>query len=70
MIKITVDSTEELNEVREVLHNKSCSTHHPCPYLGSTSTDCHCAECVAGYYKDKVRIYKRETVEIPTPIAV
>lgn len=66
MIKITVDTEEELNNVREALKDIAC-TNTTC-----SEQDLHipCSECMGNYFKSKVLLYKKEIVEIPAPIVV
>lgn len=64
MIKISVDTEEELQHVRRVLKSEACS-HNCCP-----TYDKDCCVCIDTYCEDKVRLYKREVVEEPAPIVV
>lgn len=68
MIKIVVDTEEELNIVRRVLRTEACS-HQNCHNLGKRDLTL-CAECVDRYHNMKVRLYKNEIVEIPEKISV
>ena len=68
MIKIAVDTEEELNVVRRVLRDEACS-HSQCHNLAKQDTTL-CAECVTKYCEYKVRLYKKEIVEIPSPVVV
>lgn len=65
MIKIIIDTEEELNIVRGILRDEACS-HKPCTTPDST----RCADCVEDFCKNKVRLYKKEIVEIPASIVV
>ena len=65
MIRITVDTEEELNIVRRVLLTDSCS-HNNCQ--GKYTSRCN--ECVEKYCENKVALYKKETVEIPQKVVV
>ena len=67
MIKIAVDTEEELNVVRRALLTETCSHMPDCT---KTQTRVDCAECIDRYCKDKVCLYKKEIVEIPAPIVV
>ena len=68
MIKIVVDTEEELNIVRRVLHVEACS--HT-PRIDLCKPDhLQCDECVDGYCENKVILYKRETVEIRERVVV
>lgn len=66
MIKIVVDTQEELNIVRRVLKTEACS-HYTC-HAEHTSTDCN--ECVVNYCAHSVKLYQREVVEEPCPLVV
>lgn len=66
MIRIVVDSVDEETIVRRVLKTEACS-HCICP----KDTNANCDKCVKDYYKDDlVKLYKRETVEIPRSIVL
>lgn len=67
MIKIVVDTEDELTHVRRVLRTEACS-HRTCPNFGKRCT--LCAECVEEYCTNKVELYKTEKVEIPERFAV
>lgn len=71
MIKIVVDTENELNIVRRVLRTEACS-HTPsqtCQNHGRHDLTL-CAECVDRYHNMKVKLYKNEIVEIPEEISV
>ena len=68
MIKISVDTTEELNIVRRVLRDEACS-HSTCHNLEKRiSTVCN--DCINEYYTNRVKLYKREMVEMPEDVVV
>lgn len=68
MIKIVVDTEEELNIVRRVLRTEACS-HNTCSPVARIDHSL-CTECVENYCNDKVELYKIETVEMPKMIVV
>ena len=63
MIRITVDTEEELQYVRRVLKSEAC-LHYDC------HDKCNCSECINIYHKNSVKLYKREMVEVPAPLVV
>lgn len=63
MIRISVDTEEELQIVRRVLKSEAC-LHHNC------QDRCNCGECIDDYCKNRVALYKREVVEEPCPLVV
>lgn len=66
MIRIVVDSEDEAKIVRRVLKTEACS-HKLC----GKNLDDSCEKCVKEYYENTtVRLYKRESVEIPISVVV
>lgn len=63
MIKISVDTEEELQYVRRVLKSEAC-LHNNC------NDRCFCGECIDNYFENHVALYKREGVEEPAPLVV
>lgn len=68
MIKVVVDTEEELNVVRRVLETETCS-HSTCPD-GVESRHIRCGECVDKYCENQVILFKKEIVETPAPLVV
>ena len=66
MIKISVDTEEELKIVRRVLETEACSHSSNCQGQHTT----RCKDCVKQYCENKVGLYKKEVVEIPSPLVV
>ena len=68
MIKITVDTVDELNIVRRILHTEACA-NRTCPNLGKRDTSL-CAKCIDVYCENRVKLYKNEIVEVPEKVVV
>lgn len=66
MIKISVDTEEELKIVRRVLETEACSHSSNCQGQHTA----RCKDCVKQYCENKVRLYKREMVEMPEDVVV
>lgn len=69
MIRIIVDTEDEISEVRHVLKDLACD-HCSCPPDSSCSYPDSCSSCVENYFEDKVQLIKREIVEEPIRIMV
>ena len=69
MIRISVDTENEISIVRRVLKSEACSHSSNCART-ITEENFKCADCIEEYVKGKVELYKREMVEESVPIVV
>lgn len=65
MIKIVVETEDEARIVRDILKEQACGQDY-C----KRDDNYTCSRCVAEYCHDKVKLYKRETVEVPVPFVL
>lgn len=65
MIKIIVDTEDEARIVRGILRTEACGQD-----ICKRDDEYSCTRCVAEYCHDKVKLYKRETVEVPIPFVL
>lgn len=69
MIRISVDTEEELSRVRKVLQDVAC-WNGKCPSKDGNDKIVDCRMCQDYFYKNRVLLFKREVVEEPAPIVV
>lgn len=68
MIKIIVDTEDEISTVREIIKDQVCD-RCSCPpvWMGTTIS---CPPCVEEYCEGRIQLYKKEYVEEPVRIMV